>query len=276
MTSPAAVEALVIALRDYTPHIWLGDSDSGGYNPFSMDEVYRATGVADFAARHGVNVVNLSHLPREPSSFECRGRELILNLPRLLVSEIDLLITMPVPKVHMNTGVSLTFKNQWGCIPEPTDRLRLHPFFKEVILEVNRLVKARVSVMDGRYGLDRSGPLQGEPVELRCVCVTNDIGAGARIACHIMGVPLSSIAHLRYAEAKHLVPALSDIQVVGDLEQFCHRRFKLKRVWTDIPGYLAFHSPALAHLAYFSRWATPLHRLLYRFREPFYDYGKKI
>ncbi|MDQ6615889.1 MAG: DUF362 domain-containing protein [Actinomycetota bacterium] len=273
MTSPAAVEALILALKDYTPHIWLGDSDSGGYNRFSMDEVYVTTGVAEYATRHGVEVVNLSHLPTQSVSFECRGRPLTLALPRLLTSEIDVLITMPVPKVHVNTGVSLTFKNQWGCIPEPTDRLRLHPYFKEVILEVNRAVKAKYAVIDGRYGLNGSGPLQGDPVELGWLCVTDDIGAGARVSCHLMQVSTRNVRHLRHAERQGWIPDLDAIEVNRDLAPFRGPKFKANRVWTDLPGWAAFHSPSLAHLAYFSKWAGPLHQLLYRFREPFYNYG---
>jgi len=275
MTSPAAIEATILALKDYTPHIWIGDSDSGGYNPFSMDRVYVATGVAEYAARHGVEVVNLSHLPTEPVTFSCRGRPLTVDLPRLLTSEVDVLITMPVPKVHVNTGVSLTFKNQWGCIPEPTDRLRLHPHFKEVIVEVNRAVKAKYAVIDGRFGLNRSGPLQGDPVELNWLCVTDDIGAGARVACDLMRVSPQHFRHLRYAERRGLIPTLDAIDLNCDLAPFRGPTFKAKRVWTDLPGFAAFHSPALAHLAYFSKWAQPLHRLLYRFREPFYDYGNQ-
>src|SRR3990172_7090533 len=146
MTSPAAVEAAIISLREYTPHIYLGDSDAGGYNRFSMDEVYRETGILDFAKKHQVNVVNLSRVESKAIPVKFRDEEFELQLPRLLTDEIDLLITMPVPKIHMNTSVSLTFKNQWGCIPEPKDRLRLHPHFKYVVLEVNKAVKARVAI----------------------------------------------------------------------------------------------------------------------------------
>ena len=45
MTSLEAVEAAIIALKDYTSHIYVGDSDSGGYNPFSMHEVYGEIGM---------------------------------------------------------------------------------------------------------------------------------------------------------------------------------------------------------------------------------------
>jgi len=41
--------------------------------------------------------------------------------------------------------------------------------------------------------------------------------------------------------------------------------------WADYPGYLAYHSRWLSWLGYESCLARPLHWLLYRFREPFYE-----
>jgi uncharacterized protein (DUF362 family) len=275
MTSPDALEAAIVALQDYTADIWVGDSDSGGYNPFPMDEVYAATGIRDFAQRHGVKVVNLSKLPRAAFTFRAGGKERTIELPRLLTDEIDTLVTMPVPKVHTNTGVSLTFKNQWGCIPEPNDRLRLHPFFQETVVAVNRAVKAGSAIIDGRYGLNRSGPLQGDEVYLGWLAVASDIGSGARIGCELMRVRLDRIRHLRYAKKQGLIPSLAGVELNTPVERFLGPRFAVQRRWTDYPGYAAFRSPWLAQIGYFSRWAQPLHRLLYRFREPFYDYTRR-
>ena len=159
MTNPEAVEAAILAISDYTQNIYIGDSDFGGYNRFSMDAVYQETGIANFADRYGVNIVNLSHTQRKEIKFRYRGHDFSLELPRLLIDEVDFLITMPVPKIYNNTGVSLSFKNQWGCIPEPNDRLQLHPYFQHVILEVNKAVRTRVAILDGKFGLNRNGPL---------------------------------------------------------------------------------------------------------------------
>jgi uncharacterized protein (DUF362 family) len=272
MTNPHAIEAAILAIKDYTPHIILGDADSGGYNRFSMDKVYKETGIRPLAEKQGVEVVNLSKLEREKIRFRYRSRDFAIDLPRLLTDEIDLLVTMPVPKVHANTGVSLTFKNQWGCIPEPTDRLRLHPFLQHVVLEVNKAIKAQVAIVDGKYGLNINGPMKGQPVELNWVLVANDIGAGASVVSNLMQIPLESIKHLHYLQENGLIPPLSEIVINRDLTEFRKAKFYLKRKWTDYPGYLAFHSRFLAYLAYFSPIADFLHRVLYLFREPFYDY----
>jgi hypothetical protein len=162
MTTPACVEALVLALLDYTPHVIVGEADSGGYNPFSMDEVFRSTGLDEIARRTGARLVNLTNQPSRDLRFEERGRELAVPLPVLLLDEVDHVLTVPVPKVHANTGVSMSIKNQWGCIQAPSMRLRLHPYFARVIYEVNRALRVAGSVIDGRYGLNRNGPMRGD------------------------------------------------------------------------------------------------------------------
>ena len=185
MTSPTAVEAAILALRDYTTHIYIGDLDSGGYNRFSMDAVYQETGIAHFADKFGVRVVNLSHEARQAVHFQYKYKDFTLDLPRLLTEEIDLLISMPVPKVHSNSYVSLSYKNLWGCIPENRDRLRLHPFLEHVVLEVAQACKARIAIVDGTYGLNVNGPLRGTPVRLDWLLVANSLGAGDRVVSEL-------------------------------------------------------------------------------------------
>ncbi|OGO47018.1 MAG: hypothetical protein A2W34_08480 [Chloroflexi bacterium RBG_16_64_32] len=273
MTSIAALEAVLIALSDYTPNLILGDSDPGGYNRFSMDAVYHRTGIFDIAARLGVKVVNLSRVERRRVSLSVGKREVEIGLPRLLTDDIDFLVTVPVPKVHMYTVLSLAFKNQWGCIPEPGDRLRLHPYFNEVVLRVNELVKTRVAVVDGSYGLDESGPLRGRPVPLGWVVVADSPGAAARVVCDLLQIPVERVPHLRLAAERGLVPPFERIVLNQDLGPFVADPFHRHLALTDYPGLLAFRSPVLAYLAYFSPFAALLHKLLYLFRKPFYDYG---
>ena len=270
MTNPAAVEAAIIAIKDYTPNIIIGDADSGGYNPFSMDDVYTKTGLVDIAKRHDVRIVNLSKIPRRQVAYTFRGRNYTISLPKLLTDEVDLLVTMPVPKVHANTGVSLTFKNQWGCIPEPADRLRLHPTFRHVIQVVNDSIHAQVAIIDGMYGLNGNGPMRGDVVELNWVLVANSLGSGARVACALMQVDPRRIRHLRYAQKLGKLPELDAVTLNTDWRPFLGPKFVLQRKWTDYPGYCTFHSKSLAYIGYFSPFAKMLHRMLYLVREPFY------
>lgn len=275
MTCPEAIEAAIIAIKDYTPHVMIGDSDSGGYNRFSMDEVYQATGLMNFTQKYGVQVVNLSSGPRRAIDFKYAGKSFSLDLPRLLMDDMDQLVTMPVPKMHSNTTVSLSFKNQWGCIPEPQDRLKLHPYFQHVILEVNRAVKAQTVIMDGKFGQNANGPMIGRPVPLNWVMTADSLGCAAQVALEMMQIPLEKVRHLRYARQLGWIPERSAIITNTAPEAFMKEAFYLKRALTDWPGYLAFNSSFLAYLAYFSPLAGFLHWLLYLVRKPLYDYKRK-
>ena len=270
MTNPEAVEALVIYLKGFTDHIVICEADSGGYNRFSMDAVFAATGIAQMAKRYGVQVVNLSMSASKNIRLRHGLKRLSIPLPTLLLDDTDLFVTMPVPKIHCNTGVSLSLKNQWGVIQQPDARLKLHPYFNEVVYQVNKALPPTISVVDGRYGLTRSGPMRGDVVPLNWMVIGNNPFYVDYLVARLMGCDSRSIPHLRHAFKKESVDSLDNAAINVDYEGFVSDQFYLKRVWTDYPGVLTFNSRLLAYLGYESFLAKPLHRLLYLFREPFY------
>lgn len=273
MTNPECIEQLVIALKDYSSNITIGESDGGGYNRFAMEDVFSKTSLADLATRHGVRLLNLSRLPSRNIRFHYQGREFAVPLPAMLLDEVRLFITIPVPKVHANTGVSMSVKNQWGCIQDPSLRLRLHPFFKKVIFEINRALNVRLSVIDGKFGLNRNGPLRGDPVPLGWVMVADDIVTADHVCCHLMGIDPRGVDYLDFCHRNWPVPEMGAIRFNKDYQNFIGPRFLLRREFWDYPGYLAFRSSTLAYLAYHSPIAGLLHRGMYMFREKFYDHS---
>lgn len=272
MTNPQCVEELVLALLDLTPNVIVGEADSGGYNPFPMEAVFAATGLDAIARRTGVRLVNLTHEPSRDLRVAHRGRELRVPLPVLLLDEVDHVLTIPVPKVHANTGVSMSIKNQWGCIQAPSMRLKLHPYFATVIHAVNRAIRVAGSVIDGRFGLNRNGPMRGDVERLDWLMVADDVLAADQVCCEIMRIDPRRIAYLRRFAAWHRLPPRGEFRCSADPATFAGPRFHLRRDWLDYPGYLAFRSPQLAYLAYHSPLASALHRALYVFREKFYEH----
>jgi uncharacterized protein (DUF362 family) len=270
MTNPEALEALVIYLKNFTEHIVICESDSGGYNPFSMDDVFRTTGIAEFARRSGVKIVNLSHVPSRPIRFRHQFKQFSVPLPRLLLDETDLFITMPVPKVHLNTVVSISLKNQWGVIQQPALRLKLHPYFNEVIYQINKTLPRAIALVDGKYGLTHSGPMRGTPLELNWFLMGDNLFQTDLFVTKLMGLDFRQVPHLRHIFRKEGIQNLDEVEVNTDHQRFNSSEFYLRREWTDYPGLLTFNSRALAYVGYESILAKPLHWMLYKFREPFY------
>ncbi len=270
MTTLEAVKAAILFLKNFTPHVTLCESDSGGYNRFSMDEVFKATGIAEFAQHCGVKVVNMSFAPSRPLQFSYRRKHFSVPLPRFLLEETDLLITMPVPKVHLHTIVSIALKNQWGMIQEIPLRWRLHPYFKEVVYQINKALPRTLAIVDGKYGLTRSGPMRGDVVELNWILISDNIYYTDYVVTDLMGFDYRKIPYLKYIFQKEGISSLEGVDFNTDYRQFRSVKFYLKREWTDYPGVLTFHSEFFAYIGYESFLAKPLHWLLYKFREPFF------
>jgi uncharacterized protein (DUF362 family) len=270
MTNPEALEAVIVYLKNFTDQIVICESDSGGYNPFSMDEVFATTGITEFAKRYGVRIVNMSAMPSKDIAFRWHLRTFRVPLPTLLLEDTDLFVTMPVPKVHLNTVVSIALKNQWGVIQQPSLRLKLHPYFKEVIYRVNKALPRTIAIVDGRYGLTRSGPMRGDVLDTNWLLAADNPFVCDRVVTELMGLDYRRIPYLRHILHQEHVTSLDNVEFNCDYRPFVSHDFYLERAWTDYPGVMTFNSRALAYVGYESILAKPLHWLLYRFREPFY------
>ena len=273
MTNIACIEDLIIALKDFTADITVVESDAGGYNKFKMEEVFQKIGLIAIAKRYGAKLLNLSHQPSRVVQLACGRRQVSLSLPLLFLDQSPFLITLPVPKVHYLSRVSLALKNQWGCLPDPRERLSLHPCFNWLIWEVNRTLKPSLVVLDGRFALNRNGPLRGIVEETNWLMMADDIVTADTLACRIMGIDPRRIPHLQHIFEKHVAPDLEGIRSNADPMDFAGPRFYLRRSVWDYPGYWCFRSSLLNYLAFRSPLAGMLHRMLYLFRRPFYDYA---
>ncbi len=272
MTSYECLEAVVECLTGRGYQVIIGESDSGGYNRFAMNFVFEKMGIESLANRTGARLVNLSFTEPEIMKVQEAGKTLQVPVPKLLLEEIDAFITLPVPKIHMNTLVSMSIKNQWGCIQEPSERLKLHPYFAAVMYELNSRLPRAYSIIDGRYGLNGTGPMKGDVVNLDWLLASNDLVAADRVCCRLMQVDERKVQHLRFFQKKGWWTPFEAIQLNRDFEPFKSVKFYLKRKWTDYPGLVCFNNSFLAWLGYRSPLAGFLHWALYLFRESFYDY----
>jgi hypothetical protein len=143
---------------------------------------------------------------------------------------------------------------------------------EELLPQIQRAVKAKIALIDGRVGLNRNGPLRGDTVNLGWVLMADDLFSADRTACSILSVDWRRIGHLSVCEPRSR-PAFIPPRTNRDPDSFQSVTFYLRRNLTDLPGWLAFRLPWFAWLAYFSPAAGLLHRILYLFRKPFYDYA---
>jgi len=263
--TPEFMAAAVEVLRERTSKIIIGESN-GGYHSFQAEEAFESHGLYDVAKRFGVDVVNLTRLPSQIVTGTVAGRMVEVELPKLLTEEVDVFLTLPVPKVHSNTTVSLGFKNQWGCLPNPM-RLRQHAAFAEKIILINRILKPRIALFDATYMLNKNGPMIGEAVDTRLIIAANDAGAGSLVCCEMMRINPWSVKHHRVARGEGMMPrSLASVTLNQPIAPFQKERFYVQRNVVNWASLAAFHSKFLTKLLYDSDLADFCHRALYNVR----------
>jgi uncharacterized protein (DUF362 family) len=261
------VESLVGALRQINSitKIYIGEGE-GGYNSFSMTQAMKDMGFFGITDRYpNVEIINLSVVPRVSVQITAKNKPYSLELPQIFFNEIDFSITCPLPKVHCMTKVTLSLKNQWGCLPD-TMRLKNHYVFDEIISQVCEKLKFRYAFLDGKYGLDNNGPMNGDPVEVNWFTASNSLGAMDMVISEMMGFDWRKVGHLKMAEHYGFLPKPEDIKIIGNAAAL-KRKFTLKRDLWNYPALIAFKSSNLTTFFYFSKWAKILHDIMYTFRK---------
>lgn len=212
-----------------------------------------------------VKIINLSKVPSKEIEIDTDRGPYKAALPEIFFDEIDFLISCLVPKVHCMTKITLSYKNQWGCLPDVM-RLKNHYMFDYIISKLSDILKFRYAFLDGKYGLNSNGPMVGDPIEVNWFAASNSLGGFDMIVSEMMGFDWERIGHLKMATEYGFLPKREDIEIVGDLES-PKRKFVLKLNLWNYPALAAFNSEKLTHLFYFSKWAKLLHDVMYTFRK---------
>jgi len=264
-TLPAVLEAVVSVVRTRTCKITIGESD-GGYHAFRAEEAFRNHGVYEIADRYDAQVVNLSRMETEVAETSVESRNVQVELPSLLLHDVDVFISIPVLKVHAMTRVSLGFKNQWGCIPDAM-RLRYHPEFNLRIVAINKILNPQIAVYDGTYFLDKNGPIAGEAIQMDLLIVADDIGAGDFVSCGLMGIDPNRIGHFRVARTAKMFPSsLDEVRLNDDFQHLKGRKLHLRRSLINWVALWAFNSKPLTRLLYDSAAGRLLHKAFFVLR----------
>jgi uncharacterized protein (DUF362 family) len=262
-TSPAVIEALVAALRTRTSNITIGETD-GGAHAWKAEEAFAGHDIPGIVERHGIASANLTTSPTEQVILPLRCGPLAIRLPRILLRETDVFITMPVPKIHAMTKVSLGFKNQWGCIPDAPRRFCYHYAFDEMIVHLNRIFRTRLVVGDCTWMLTGNGPMFGEQFRADMLVVADDLGAFELAMLHLMGLEKWKVGHIEEARRLEVVPAsLESVEFNTDWRTFRTDRFFLKRTLQNYIALAGFRSRFITWMGYESPLARPLHLALY-------------
>lgn len=262
-TSPEFLNALLGILKGRCRRVIVGESSAATY---STDLSFKNQGTYEICSNNGAELYNLSRMLSTWSITEVGGKRIKVEVSQLAL-DADVFITVPVLKTHMFTKVSISLKNQFGCIPDSM-RLLYHPEVDHVIVALNKVIKPQITLIDSIYALDGGAP--GEPwtrpVELDTLIVSNDLVAADSVGCFLMGFSAQEIKHIVLAEKEGL--GISDLAKIEVNEALPNpHQFKVKLSLLSKATYLAgFKNYYLARLVFDSPLTPLIYKVLRRSR----------
>jgi uncharacterized protein (DUF362 family) len=125
-----------------------------------------------------------------------------LYLPKTVLGA-DLLVSMPKLKTHHWAGVTLSLKNMFGIVPGSCygwPKNVLHwAGIDRAILDVNAAARPDFAIVDGIWGMEGNGPIQGTPKASGVLILGSDPVAVDATACRVMGLTPERLKHLASA-----------------------------------------------------------------------------
>ena len=245
-TSPVLLKCLLEILKTRCGNVIIGESN-GGNHSFKAEEAFLGHQMYEICKEIGVELVNLSNVPSKLIESEVQSKTVKVQLPTMLLEKIDCLISVPVLKVHVMTGVSLGLKNLWGCHPD-TMRCLHHQNLDRKLALIAKLLNPKITVIDGLYGLNDHGPMFGDPLKMNLILISNNVVVADTFGSMIIGVPLETARHIAIAEREGIgTTNLESVKVNTDWKQY-ERKFRIRKTLLDRASSLLFHSHIAAKL----------------------------
>ena len=166
------------------------------------------------------------------------------------VAETDLLVSVPMMKTHVLATVSLGMKNLIGIYPGSvyySVRSFLHeraaergsPGIAFEIVDMVRVCKMGLTVIDASTAMEGNGPTEGELVDMNLVIAGTNPLATDMAAAYIMGFGVSEIPTFQWAVKTGFKPAsLDEIEFRGEKPGNVRRILKKPQVipWQALSG----------------------------------------
>jgi len=274
VTHPEVVAAAIDVLREAGADVSVGESPIVGVD---VQEAFAASGLASVAAPRNCPLVDMDRRPSiEVPVPEGRVIQRLKVCPEVL--ESDFVVSVPVMKMHMHTGVTLAVKNMKGCLWRRS-KVELHMLpaapdsadkpLDVAIADMASVLRPHLAIVDGTVGMEGLGPSAGRPKPLDAVVVSADAFAADAVSCRLMGADAERIPHLRLGAGRGTgVIDLGRLKVSPD-----HWR-DFSAPFATPPGNLTIEFPNVTVIDHHSCSACQSTLLLFltRYRERIFDY----
>jgi uncharacterized protein (DUF362 family)/Pyruvate/2-oxoacid:ferredoxin oxidoreductase delta subunit len=173
-THPSVVQAIAELLLDRSCDVHIGDSP--GFE--STERALKTSGIMDVVEKLKLRVASFNEPVTKrhkdgisPYQFFTFGED---------PARYDAIINLPKFKTHGMMGLTLGVKNTFGFI-HSFEKARWHlragqdrMLFASILVDIHRLVRPTVTILDGIVGMDRDGPSNGRAKHIGIITLSTN------------------------------------------------------------------------------------------------------
>lgn len=220
VTDARVVDAVVQTVKEKDPHrIVIGEGSSVGYDfPGREDSIHcmKVAGILDVAKKHDVEVVDLNR----DEQVEVELREaFVMDSFKIAktAQDADVMISLPVIKTHIRTGITCGLKNMKGVLPGD-EKKRTHLCgLDRGIVDLNRAVKPHYTVVDAIVGMQGTNSEEADKVPMDLIVAGDDVVAVDSVCAALAGFHAEDLLHIQLAaEAGLGIADLNRIDIFGE------------------------------------------------------------
>lgn len=213
VTHYAVFEAVARALGESGRTLVYGDSPA--IHP--TVSTARRTGIHAAAERAGVEAASFRESRRV--TFEAGRQNKVFPIARACL-DAGAIVNIAKLKTHGFMVMTGAVKNMFGCVPG-LEKARFHArveiprLFARMIVDLNLLLRPRLSVIDAVVAMEGNGPRNGTPLNVGVLLVSRDPVAADTVAARLLGIDPRDVATIAEGHAAGL-GTMEDIELVGD------------------------------------------------------------
>ncbi|MFC1713958.1 DUF362 domain-containing protein [Candidatus Poribacteria bacterium] len=220
-TNIEVVRAVVKLVREAKASPIVGEASG---NQYDTEAIYENIGVRD-----GLGDVEVLDLDRDEVVYvKIQGAKALKEVGVAKTAlDADFIISVPLLKTHMTTNITIGMKNMMGTLPQ-REKWKMHMSgLHQALVDLNRLVKPNLVIVDGTVGMEGLGPTIGRPVQMNLILAGTDVVAVDTVGSAVMGFALEEVEHLVRAGKDGLgINDLGRIEVRGEKIEDVTRPFK--------------------------------------------------
>lgn len=233
-THPELLRGVIRLVKEAGGIPLIGDGPGVGDTLTNM----KSCGMSQVAEQEGAGILNFQETEIFEDLDNRVGKRIALTRH---LRDCPVLITLPKLKTHVQMAYTGAIKNQFGLIPGTAKgqyhfRFQNRDHLADLMIDINRLAKPALAIMDGIVAMEGQGPSGGHPRKLGALLASTDLAAIDVVACHLIGLdPERNPLNIAARRADFGATRLEEIQLYGaPLESLQVSDFKLVKAPANV------------------------------------------